>query len=159
MPCAHAPALSSLPLEIGLDPRAAGEELGHTFLPCVLAGLSRAPDLLKVTRENPLDACLKPGSLHADQLGALVVPEGALGGEAVLSCLERNVPLIVVSNPNILSVTSQALGLKKEVGFKKKNAVLHASNYIEAAGLIVLLREGINPESVYRPISRICELN
>ncbi len=35
IPCAHAPALSALPLDPQLDPRAAGEELGYTFLACV----------------------------------------------------------------------------------------------------------------------------
>ena len=54
LPCAHAPALSSLPLYSDLDPRAAGEELGHTFLSCVLVGLSRAPDILPVTQEHVL---------------------------------------------------------------------------------------------------------
>lgn len=46
VPCAHAPALPPLPLEVGLSPRSAAEELGYTFLPCVLAGLSRAPQLV-----------------------------------------------------------------------------------------------------------------
>ena len=100
-----------------------------------------------------------PGSLHVDQLGALVAPEGALGGASVLSCLERNVPLIVVSNSNVLNVTSQALDLKNEVIEKKNSILLHANNFIEAAGLIVLLREGISAESLCRPISRIGELN
>ena len=46
LPCAHAPALAPLPPLPSLDPRAAAEELGHTFLPCVLVGLSRAPHLV-----------------------------------------------------------------------------------------------------------------
>lgn len=46
VPCAHAPALPPLPLDIDLSPRSAAEELGYTFLPCVLAGLSRAPQLV-----------------------------------------------------------------------------------------------------------------
>jgi len=46
IPCAHAPALGALPPSAELDPRAAAEELGHTFLACVLVGLSRAPDLV-----------------------------------------------------------------------------------------------------------------
>ena len=46
MPCAHAPALAPLPLDPQLDPRASAEELGYTFLACVLglepgAGLDR----------------------------------------------------------------------------------------------------------------------
>ncbi|MGL5876897.1 MAG: DUF3326 domain-containing protein, partial [Xenococcaceae cyanobacterium] len=43
IPCAHAPALETLPLDVNLSPRAAAEEIGYTFLPCVLVGLSRAP--------------------------------------------------------------------------------------------------------------------
>ena len=42
---------------------------------------------------------------------------------------------------------------------KKNSILLHANNFIEAAGLIVLLREGISAESLCRPISRIGELN
>ncbi|MEO1299981.1 MAG: DUF3326 domain-containing protein, partial [Cyanobacteria bacterium J06636_16] len=43
VPCAHAPALNPLPLDPTLSPKSAAEEIGYTFLPCVLAGLSRAP--------------------------------------------------------------------------------------------------------------------
>jgi hypothetical protein len=46
LPCAHAPALQPLPIDPTISPRAAAEELGYTFLPCVLAGLSKAPQLV-----------------------------------------------------------------------------------------------------------------
>ena len=46
LPCAHAPALPALDLEPELAPRACAEELGHTFLPCILVNLARAPSLL-----------------------------------------------------------------------------------------------------------------
>ncbi|HEY9853781.1 MAG TPA: DUF3326 domain-containing protein, partial [Leptolyngbyaceae cyanobacterium] len=38
IPCAHAPACSPPPLDPHLSPRSAAEELGYTFLPCVLVG-------------------------------------------------------------------------------------------------------------------------
>ena len=136
IPCAHAPALDPLPLDPQLDPRAAGEELGYTFLACVLVGLSRAPDLVS--------AAVQPGDLSADQLGAAVVPEGALGGEAVLACIERGVPLISVHNPSILTVSADALGLSA--------SVLKAGSYAEAAGLVLALREGLSPASLRRPL-------
>ena len=139
IPCAHAPALAPLPLDPQLDPRAAGEELGHTFLACVLVGLSRAPDLVSG------GAC-RPGDLTADQIGAIVVPQGALGGEAVLACLERQVPLITVENRSVLSVTSDALALGPDG--------LRARSYSEAAGLLLALREGLAPESLVRPFQR-----
>lgn len=137
MPCAHAPALAPLPLDPQLDPRAAAEELGYTFLACVLVGLSRAPDLIDTT------AALT-GDVQASQIGAAVVPEGALGGEAVLACVERGIPVISVANPSLLSVTPKVLGLS--------SGVLQASSYAEAAGLLVALREGISPAALGRPL-------
>ena len=73
LPCAHAPALSPLPLDPDLDPRAAGEELGYTFLACVLVGLSRAPDLLTAGQA-------RAGDLQIEQVGAVVAPAGGPGG-------------------------------------------------------------------------------
>ena len=143
MPCAHAPALSALPLDPQLDPRAAGEELGHTFLPCVLVGLSQAPDLLQRSSANASD-------LLADDLGAVVVPEGALGGEAVLACLERRIPVIGVVNPSLIEVTSTALGVESQV--------LQAGSYLEAAGLVLALREGVALSALMRPLSALKEL-
>ena len=153
LPCAHAPALSPLDLSPDLDPRAAGEELGTTFLPCVLVGLSRAPDLIPVgSAEAPgaRGGLAAAGLLTADQIGAVVAPAGALGGEAVLACIERGVPLIAVENPSVLSVTAEALGLA-EAGA----TVLSVSSYAEAAGWIMALREGISPAGLQRPIARL----
>ena len=131
VPCAHAPALAALPPDPLLDARAAAEELGHTFLPCVLVGLSRAPDLV------PLDTPPVHGGpplLRAEALGAVVAPAGALGGEAVLACAERGVPLISVSgNRCVLQVDGAALGLPVET----------AASYTEAAGMVLALREGL----------------
>ena len=140
IPCAHAPALLPLPLDPALDPRAAAEELGHTFLPCVLVGLSRAPDLV------PLVDSLMRGTaplLHVAQLGAVVAPAGALGGAAVLACAERGIPLISVANPCLLEVNAEALGL----------VAIPASSYAEAAGLVLALREGIDPAALTRPLA------
>ena len=145
IPCAHAPALSPLPLDPQLDPRAAGEELGYTFLACVLVGLSRAPDLVA-----PTDRAGAHGlRLQAEDLGAVVVPEGALGGEAVLACVERGIPVITVANPSLLQVTAAALGLA--------DRVLPAASYAEAAGLVLCLREGIAPRALQRPLRALQE--
>ena len=144
IPCAHAPALSALPLDPQLDPRAAGEELGYTFLACVLVGLSQAPALVQ-------SSAAKPSDLMADDLGVLVVPEGALGGEAVLACLERRVPVISVANPSVLQVTSTVLGVESEV--------LQAGSYAEAAGLVLALREGVALAALRRPLPVLKELD
>ncbi|WP_231605387.1 DUF3326 domain-containing protein [Synechococcus sp. CBW1006] len=140
-PCAHAPALAPLPLDPSLDPRAAAEELGHTFLPCVLVGLSRAPDLVS----EPA-ASRAAGLIRSGDIGAVVAPAAALGGEAVLACAERGVPVIAVrGNPCVLAVDGAALGLE----------VLEVTTYAEAAGLVLALREGIDPASLHRPLGRL----
>jgi len=147
IPCAHAPALQPLPMDPNLDPRAAAEELGHTFLPCVLVGLSRAPDLVPLGRAGqPYGDGIGLGPagtlLTAAAIGAVVAPAGALGGEAVLACAERGIPVIAVHNPCLLEVSAQALGLE----------VLAAASYAEAAGLVLALREGIDPAVLRRPL-------
>ena len=64
----------------------------------------------------------------------MVAPAGALGGEAVLACVERGVPLISVSaNRCVLQVDGAALGLQVE----------KAASYAEAAGMVLALREGL----------------
>jgi hypothetical protein len=104
----------------------------------VLVGLSRAPDLVA-----PRD---RRAALLAEDLGAVVAPAGALGGEAVLASVERGVPLIAVSgNPCLLQVDGAALGLP----------VLPASTYGEAAGLVLALREGLDPGALVRPLGML----
>ncbi|MBM5806697.1 MAG: DUF3326 domain-containing protein [Cyanobacteria bacterium M_surface_10_m2_179] len=143
VPCAHAPALSPLALDPDLDPRAAGEELGFTFLPCVLVGLSRAPDLLPAAQ--PLPTANPAAVIGMDAVGAVVAPAGALGGAAVLACAERGIPVIAVDNPCLLNVNAEALGLE----------VLSAASYSEAAGLLLALREGLAPAALHRPLPAV----
>lgn len=143
VPCAHAPALSPLALDPDLDPRAAGEELGFTFLPCVLVGLSRAPDLLPAAQLLP--TANSASVIGIDAVGAVVAPAGALGGAAVLACAERGIPVIAVDNPCLLNVTAEALGLE----------VLPAASYSEAAGLLLALREGLAPAALHRPLPAV----
>ena len=81
MPRAHAPALGPLDVEEGLSPRACAEELGHTFLPCILVNLGRAPTILDGSERS------LPGDLWADDLDAIVVPAGAVGGPATMARL------------------------------------------------------------------------
>jgi hypothetical protein len=134
VPCAHAPALAPLPPLAELDPRAAAEELGHTFLSCVLVGLACAPDLVPATRAAAGDRCVA-------QVGALVAPAAALGGAGVLACAERGIPIIAVHNPCTLSVTAADLGLE----------VIPASGYLEAAGVVTALREGVAVDALRHP--------
>jgi len=140
VPCAHAPALNPIELNEKLDPRAASEEIGYTFLPSVLIGLSNAPNLVELNNANQMV------SVHPDQLESIVVPDGALGGEAVLACVERGLNIICVKNQNILNVSNKLLNYPN---FIKVN------NYLEAAGTILSFKKGINLKSIRRPLNSI----
>ena len=155
IPCAHAPALAPLEIENCLDPRVAGEELGHTFLPCVLVGLSRAPDLVSLEAMKQNTIVGSSDLINIEQVGAVIAPQGALGGAAVLGCLERRIPLIAVSNPGLLNVDLEALGLSVDGTIQGKMCVCSASNYMEAAGIVLALREGISIPSLSRPVKRV----
>ena len=160
IPCAHAPAFEPLPIDYDLDPRTSGEEIGYTFLQSVLVGLSRAPDLIcKADLNSNENSVLQSKTLLSNRnLGAVVVPQGALGGEAVLSCIEKFIPLIIVANQGVLNVSSSKMRLDC-IGSDKAKNILYASNYLEAAGIITALRHGINIKSLRRPIYGIEELN
>ncbi len=126
IPCAHAPALSSLPLDIDISPRAAAEELGHTFLPCVLVGLSRAPQFT-FTKNNH--------SLWKEDIDVLVIPHNACGGSATLSFANSNTQIIIVEDNNtIIEVPPEPLGIK----------AIRVKSYLEAIGVMVAYGGGIN---------------
>jgi len=144
VPCAHAPALNPIELNKKLDPRAAAEEIGYTFLPSVLIGLSNAPNLIELPSQNQLI------SLHPNQIESIVVPNGALGGEAVLACIEKGLNIIAVNNQNTLHVNSNILDYPH---------LIQVSNYVEAAGIILSIRTGINLKSVKRPLKKIQEIS
>ena len=130
IPCAHAPALLPLPLDAQLSPRSAAEELGFTFLPCVLVGLSRAPQF--ITRS--LLSTVQSSDVWADQVDALVIPATACGGSAVMS-LSRSAKIIAVGeNHTQMQVPPESLEI---------NAI-SVGSYLEALGVLVCDRAGID---------------
>lgn len=130
VPCAHAPALLPLPLEV-VSPRSAAEELGFTFLPCVLVGLSRAPQF--ITR-NMLST-VQSSDVWADQVDAIVIPATACGGSAVMSLSQSNTKIIAVrENHTQMQVPPESLGI---------NAI-SVNSYLEALGVLVCDRAGID---------------
>lgn len=132
IPAAHAPALSPLPLDPDISPRSAAEEIGYTFLPCVLVGLSRAPQFVQ---QPNLD------SIWSNQVNALVIPATAAGGSATLSLSQQNCLIIAVEeNHTLLQVPPEPLGIK----------AIRVNSYLEALGVLVAHRSGINLDC-FRP--------
>ncbi|MDJ1175293.1 DUF3326 domain-containing protein [Roseofilum capinflatum] len=135
IPCAHAPALQPLPLNPQLSPRSAAEELGYTFLPCVLVGLSRAPQLL-----TPLAPYRpQPTDIWADQVDAAVIPATACGGSAILK-LSQTQTCIIAVDENTTEMRSPPEPLKIPV--------VRVNSYLEALGVLVAHRSGVSLESL-----------
>ena len=133
IPCAHAPALLPLPLDPQVSPRAAAEELGYTFLPCVLVGLSRAPQFI-LKGELP-----QLGDIWPQEVDAVVVPATACGGSGILGFSQRSAKIIAVrENETQMEVTPEAIGMK----------ALRVNSYLEALGVLVAHRAGITVESL-----------
>ena len=142
IPCAHAPALSPLPLDPHLSPRSAAEEIGYTFLPCVLAGLSKAPQFTtqKAQEHSQL-------SITAERVDAVVIPATACGGSAILSLSGRSTVQIIAvgDNKTQMQASPEKLGIK----------ALQVNSYLEAIGVLVALRAGISPASLGADISSL----
>ncbi len=146
IPCAHAPALLPLPLDRSISPRSAAEELGYTFLPCVLVGLSQAPQFVLRSPASP-----SANSIWAEQVDAVVIPATACGGSAMLSFGQAasrshgSVPLIIAVRDNLttLQVPPELLGIP----------AVSVNSYLEAVGMIAAHRAGINPAVLHPAIA------
>lgn len=145
IPAAHSPALSTLPCDPNLSPRAAAEELGYTFLPSVLVGLSRAPQfIVGITGELP-----SPSDIWVNQVDAAIVPATACGSSALLSLTTRRCQIITVQeNQTQIHVPPQPLGIKS----------IQVNSYLEALGVLVAHKAGINPSALSPQISPLQSL-
>jgi hypothetical protein len=141
VPCAHAPALSPLPIDPEISPRSAAEELGYTFLPCVLVGLSRAPQFVTAPQSS--------GGIWNDEVDAVIIPGSACGGSGLIS-LGRSTHtkiITVVENQTRMSVPPELLGIQS----------IAVRSYLEAIGVITVDRAGMSLDSFYPQIDRLKE--
>jgi len=131
VPAAHAPALMPLSVDPDVSPRAAAEELGYTFLPCVLVGLNRAPRF--VTKTEPFGA----NTIWSKSVDAAIVPYSACGGSAILSFANSSTEIIAVTNNTTqISVPPEPLGIK----------ITKVNSYLEALGVLVARKAGVDPQ-------------
>uniref|UniRef100_A0A7S1ETB1 DUF3326 domain-containing protein n=1 Tax=Timspurckia oligopyrenoides TaxID=708627 RepID=A0A7S1ETB1_9RHOD len=148
IPCAHAPALPPLDADEAVSPKAAAEELGYTFLPCVLVGLSRAPQLVRITEQH------NPGygeMIVSSDVDAVVIGSGMMGGAGLLSLAENDDVLVisVEENTSVMHVTAHDVNIKN---------VVHVKNYLEAAGVIAAHKAGIALNSISAKVDFVQEL-
>ncbi|MBE9188853.1 DUF3326 domain-containing protein [Gloeocapsopsis crepidinum LEGE 06123] len=144
VPCAHAPALLPLPLDPDISPRSAAEEIGYTFLPSVLVGLSRAPQFVTSQHQSA------PHDIWVNQVDAVIIPATACGGSAVLSLSQSKVQIVTVQeNQTQLYVPPEPLGLKTTC----------VNSYLEAIGILATHKAGIAPTALSPVISSMHHLS
>lgn len=115
IPCAHSPAFEDTTIEQRIvDARCSAEYITPTFLPCILIGLSQAPQL-------------GTKGLSINDLDYLVMPYNSLGSIPVFESLKRNIPIYAIKeNSTVLNIT------KKYISDK----IIEVETYEEALSLI-----------------------
>lgn len=144
IPSAHSPMFESQEIanmDPGIvEPRMAAEAVSLTFLQCILKGLQRSPKI--ITNQALMN---KPGVLTASDVSCLVIPDNCLG-LPTLAALYQGIPVIAVKgNKNLMDNNLSQLPWAP--------GQFHiVENYLEAVGLINVIKAGIAIESVRRPI-------
>lgn len=79
------------------------------------------------------------------------MPETTVGNIPFLASLDQGVPIILVKdNPTKYDITPERLQIETQ-GRK----IYRVNSYMEAAGLLLALRNGIAVESITRPLPQI----
>ena len=158
IPCAHAPAFDAMEVEENVSPKAAAEELGYTFLPCVLSYLHQAPKLQKIMCKagNPKNEEIRSTESDSDGMMAkdvdvVVVPIDCLGGPAVLA-LAKQGSMVIAVEENRTQMDCDITALR---GLVKDAHIVKARSYAEAAGLIQAHKTGILFESLTTNVPRL----
>ncbi len=143
IPSAHAPSVSesdSYMKRFGIvDPRMSAEVVSFCFLNCVLKGLHRSP---KIICDSSLFS--NPNIIDSSDISCLVIPDNCIG-LPTLAALEQGIPVIAVKeNSNCMKNNLLKLPFSKDKLFI-------VNNYVEAAGIISVLKSGVTLSSVRRP--------
>ncbi len=144
IPTAHAPAISDSSLYMKhfgiVDPRMSAEVVSSCYIHSILKGLHRSPKIIK-ERELFQESDI----ISASDISCLVIPENCIG-LPTLAALEQGIPVIAVrENRNCMQNDLNKLPFKTDKLFI-------VDNYVEAAGIISVLKSGVTFSSVRRPL-------
>lgn len=130
VPCAHGPFGHTLEsFNEVIDPRMAAEFVSETYAFCLLKGLHKAPEITDGSK-----------GLRVEDIDALITPINCYGFPHK-ECVRRGIPIIAVKENNV------------EVKNPEAYSYIQAESYLEAAGILLAMREGITLESVRRPLA------
>ena len=136
-PVAHAPTESEWFKTFNevVDPRLSAELVSISYLHCVLKGLWKAP---RITTNE-----FKGFPIQAVDIDFLISP--MCYGEPHKACQNRGIPIIFVEENKTIH--------SDEFPLRKRDVIV--KNYIEAAGVIQAMKEGISLDSLQRPLEGV----
>ena len=103
IPSAHAPAFLDIDISEKIEnPKVSSELISSTYLPCIMQGLSIAPEIKEKDK----------GKITYKDIKYLIVPYDAMGSSAVLSSFSNGIKIVAVKNKTVLDVTSNKLNIK-----------------------------------------------
>lgn len=143
IPSAHAPAVGESDIYMKhfgiVDPRMSAEVISLCFLNCVLKGLHRSPKIISDTT-----LLSNPNIIDSSDISCLVIPDNCIG-LPTLAALEQGISVIAVKNANCMNNDLRKLEFPKDKLF-------FVNNYVEATGLISVLKSGLELSSLHRPL-------
>jgi hypothetical protein len=126
------------------DPRDGAELISSAYVCSTLKGLTNSP------RPVRIDTPLPEGTqrISVENISAVVMPETTVGNIPFFASLDQHIPVILVrGNPTHSNITPTLLNINH-----KNRKIYYANSYMEAAGLLLALRNGIVPEATARPL-------
>ena len=128
-PVAHAPFGNTLEnFDQVVDPRMAAETVSVAYIHCVFKGLHKAP---RVSYNS--------NDLSVKDVDCLITPINCVG-EPHWACIKEGIPIIAVKeNKTVLNDVMP-------------DSFIVVDNYLEAVGMVQLLKLGMTVESVRRPL-------
>ena len=184
VPCAHAPSLPPLEVDESVSPRSCAEELGYTFLSCVLMNLHRAPILVPSQENEEEDKEVTMitndpknnktilqsqynNAMWAEHIDAVIAPVSACGGNAVLSLCgqkqqhptsKKGMKKSRHWGPLLIAVEENSTEMKSTPMELQLNNYVVVKSYLEAVGVLVAHKNGINVAAATRTLPAINQL-
>ena len=131
-----------------VDPRDGAELISSAYVCSPLSGLINSP------RPVSFDTPIAAGEMRisVENISAVVMPETTVGNIPFFASLDQGVPVILVKdNTTTYQITPELLQIPETENRK----IYRVNSYMEAAGLLLALRNGIVPESTTRPIAQL----
>jgi len=132
LPIAHAPSGDVLvDFNEVVDPRRAAEMISDCYILSVLKGLKRAPRLFKNRALGD--------SIFSEEIDLMISPY-RLFGRPHKACIKAGIPILYVRENKVATAAEVIAVFGGRV----------CENYLEAAGIVVAMREGLTVDSVRR---------